>query len=345
MKNLINFFFSQNTKTKENGAFSPRTQSIIGFVVFIFLVIGFVYYNYTTDDYNNYKNLEIFEDYRNSAGEILRDSFTEYKSKRYNYYLDSLERNLVEAKPIKITKHGGYWVNERDVHTSVDNECEKSCKSKFDGNLEIACLTKCVTVKPYYYEHYIDVWYDTLWSEGVKEYRCSYYKCTRKQYLSRLSDKYSSNDVDSIKKIKIDSLRNSYTFLPCKGYGLSFDSYSFNFLEKHKNDYILFNSYLIIPIFIYFLWLAIRWKLYKKKIQLYNQRKSLIDILNKKRCELQNLSKLKNMLYGKKSIILNDDGESEEYKKISKDYGEICDSYNKCLNEFIDIEEQLNKLE
>ena len=56
------------------------------------------------------------------------DGDTAFDDSMFGYYSDSLNGAIVEAKPIKVSKSGGYWYTDKKVITNDDYDSERACE-------------------------------------------------------------------------------------------------------------------------------------------------------------------------------------------------------------------------
>lgn len=246
----------------------PRKYVIRTICSIVFFAGLLVYFNFFSTQWaNEASNLAIYNDYlvaKDSVENVVAKD-TAFADSMFKYYSDSLDGAV---GPVKVSKSGGYWYRDRKVIVNDDSVCIRACERKYNGNLEIACLSKCVTTREKYENEYVPVSYDTTWSSGI-EFGCPRKlwpsSCVKFKSKSEYVKEVASELVDGAKdrRVKNVMVGLGYEFKPDKYRYLVFDDkYTLAYLERVNNDQFSMNVVFLIGLFISFIILG--FILYKK---------------------------------------------------------------------------------
>lgn len=254
---FLNFFFYIG-KRKHGIIISDisRTfESIIGFMIAlvtaVFLIVNI------PEQYKYHQNLNIYNEYITEL-ETTKDSVYKHiysvMDTVYDFYYDSLDRNIPEAIPLKITKvSDSYSYDVYSLKPYEDPECSNECMSSFfnSSDKKIACLSNCILIEKVKTTKYVPEQYDTTWSDGFKTN-------DKLEFMKQ----FAIAKADSVFKIKttdyVTWLKNRHVFIPVNNHELNYTKNTKNFIE-HKNIFLCRTNTLFgIILLIYLFGLCIR---------------------------------------------------------------------------------------
>ena len=270
MKKILNFFFSNN-KIPVGGYssddISHKTASICGFILFFIMPIAcLIWYNVSS-----YDELKILKKDKQIIDklDIEIKKITEMEDSIglaiANNLIDSLEKTIIFAKVKSIKKYGGYWYTDSKTDIKTDSDCLYLCRTKFrhEEELRTACFSKCIKIIKYNSDEYISVWYDTIYTPGVRLKK----GITEEFYIKKVAvdsaSKIAKNKIDSL---KINLIQNSN--IENTEYRLIvYDDFSKEYINTWFGNYHFGNGTLSVIIIIYLIRLTIR------QIVIYNKEK------------------------------------------------------------------------
>lgn len=271
---IRHFFISSETEKK--GIFddtSRRTESILGFSLFLMGIVGyaiFVYHDYPlTEIYK--KNLEHIkkseEQIKVSIKKINEDST--YKQLK-QYYNDSLEKTVVAARPIKITAKKGYCYDDKETVAKENSSCVSACESSFRHRdaLLTACLSKCITIRQQNTTYCTGTTYDTTYSsDGIRTYTipcssnswCRDKNVTRERYMEYRADTTAKGRIQRIKDSIIATVHEKYPVTSTEERILQHGSkYDIEYMERQIKDSKDLNYFFTALTGLYLLLMSIR---------------------------------------------------------------------------------------
>ena len=272
MKKILNFFFSNNKR--QVGCLcsdmSNKWKSIWGFILFFIMpIVILIWHNPPICDEIKIlkKDKQIIEKLDVEIQKItkMEDSIGFAIA---NNLIDSLEKTIIFAKVKSIKKHGGFWYTDLKTDIKTDQNCIYLCRTEFEYEEELrtACFSKCIKIIKYNTDGYISVWYDTIYTPGVKLKKGVTEEFYIKTTAVDSASKIAKNKIDSLKTNLIQNSNIEST----KNRLLAYDKYSKKYIDEMLVYYYVLNMLCLIVIAIYLICLIIRQIVIKKVVRVDN---------------------------------------------------------------------------
>ena len=259
MKKILNFFFSNNTTPVGGyGDISYKTASICVFIMFFIMPIACLIWH----NVSSYDELKILKKDKQIIDklDIEIKKITEMEDSIglaiANNLIDSLEKTIIFAKVKSIKKYGGYWYTDSKTDIKTDSDCLYSCRTKFshEEELRTACFSKCIKIIKYNSDEYISVWYDTIYTPGVRLKKGITEEFYIKTVAADSASKIAKNKIDSL---KINLIQNS-NLEDTEHWLMSYDNSGKAYINSTFSSHHFVNCTLAVTIIIYLIGLTIR---------------------------------------------------------------------------------------